>query len=117
MNYWFGDPWPQAEYRAPVCQDDLFRAPTPTDVDCVMCGERIVEGDRGTSLGVVRMPGYVTETGWMHAECSLRSVVGNVAHVSGQCQHTGQCNEIEADKSYRQQSLDVWAYMNRVKGW
>lgn len=36
---WFGEPWPSAELRAPVCEDDSLRVPPPPPgEECVLCG-------------------------------------------------------------------------------
>jgi hypothetical protein len=43
---WFGEPWPSADERAPICDDDAYRIDAP-DVLCISCDEQVVPGDRG----------------------------------------------------------------------
>lgn len=117
MSLWFGDPWPRADYRAPICEDDAEHAITPVGEKCVWCDEAIVVGDRGSSMTVVRMDPdnplrAIPSLGWTHIECSMRATMGNTTHMSGHCRHIGDCNDQEADKSYRQQALDAWDYLN-----
>lgn len=109
MN-WFGEPWPRADWRAPICEDDAKRIPVPVGEACVLCEEPIEENDRGVTMGVVRLgdDGKPTGTvGYVHAECNLRSVTGNHLHITGQCRHVGDCNE-RSDLTYREEALEVW---------
>ena len=46
---WFGEPWPSAELRAPVCEDDNDRVPVPIEAQCLFCGKDIVTGQAGIS--------------------------------------------------------------------
>lgn len=48
---WFGEPWPSADERAPICDDDAYRVAAPTDVACLDCREPIIEGERGIVMG------------------------------------------------------------------
>lgn len=105
-NLWFGEPWPSADYRAPVCDDDAFKTETPVGQPCVMCQEVIAEGDRGTMTSVVTA-GPTVHVQPIHAECSLRSVLGNHIHVAGKCRSTGDCNK-RSSLTYRQEALAVW---------
>ena len=56
MN-WFGEPWPRADFRAPVCEDDALRVPPPPPgEECVLCGHPIQEGDRGLKIPHMAAP-------------------------------------------------------------
>jgi hypothetical protein len=48
---WFGEPWPSAEERASICEDDKFMVKTPVGRICVVCEKPIVEGERGVMMG------------------------------------------------------------------
>lgn len=112
---WFGEPWPRPDWRAPICEDDSLRIDVPVGEKCIHCRESIEEGDQG-----VRYSGSVVmgEDGkpavgpvpYSHAECNLRSVTGNHLHISGQCNHIGDCNE-KSTLSYREESREVWRIM------
>jgi hypothetical protein len=71
---WFGEPWPRADYRAPVCEDDADRAPTPVGASCSYCNHQISDRDRGV---VIPHMGTGTrldvETYW-HLDCFLEAV-------------------------------------------
>jgi hypothetical protein len=99
--HWFGPPWPSESLRAPVCEDDRYLIMTPAAADCLLCEEPILAGDRGIR--------YSGNSGYAHAECNLRSVTGNLTHISGNCHYIGECNN--TDKSYREQALEVWTYL------
>lgn len=48
---WFGEPWPDAELRAPVCDDDAYRVPTPVGMNCLRCELPIADDDQGVVIG------------------------------------------------------------------
>lgn len=106
MNGWFGEPWPAPDYRAPVCEDDAFHVETPVGAECVQCQEAIEEGDRGTLMSVVTA-GPTVHVQPVHAECSLRSVMGNHVHVAGKCRFVGDCSA-RSTLSYRNEARAVW---------
>lgn len=62
---------------------------TPVGLPCLWCEEPIVEGDVGTLQGVGRKDDatgeWVADMGAIHYECSMRQVVGSLAHVEGRC--------------------------------
>jgi len=71
---WFGEPWPSAELRAPVCEDDSLRVPPPPPgEECILCGHPIQPGDRGIKMphmGRARSDGLlVYEWRYSHIEC------------------------------------------------
>jgi hypothetical protein len=82
---WFGEPWPSAEERAPVCEDDAQRVETPVGSDCLFCDDQVAEGDRGTlTMALIPGPGgprWSLEP--VHAECGLRNVLGGAGHLAG----------------------------------
>jgi hypothetical protein len=99
MN-WFGNPWPSAHLRAPICMDDSAHIPTPVGSTCYLCSEVIVEGDQGTAMpGYIDVDGFVPTPMYAHKECGLRNVMGCYGLVSGEA-HTH-------DVPYREDALRV----------
>jgi hypothetical protein len=88
------------------------RVPAPVGELCLWCEEPVREGDMGWLMwslgedGAVRVP--------VHAECSLRQVVGGLNCVTGR--HTCRGGrETEADPphlSRREAALAVWAWVH-----
>jgi hypothetical protein len=82
---WFGEPWPDAELRAPVCEDNADRIPTPTYVHCLRCEQPIGPDDQGIVLnygGGVPLDGFTFKVSGHtvvaeHLTCFLLSVVGH----------------------------------------
>jgi len=112
--FWFGEPWPSAELRASVCEEDKYRIPTPVSAACLLCNEVIIYGERGIRYGFVidvdvttGKPKSNNTAPYAHIECQLRSVMGNLIHVSGNCRHLGDCNE-RSDMTYREEALELW---------
>ena len=78
---WFGEPWPSAELRAAVCEDDAMRIPTPVGEECTLCTNEIMQDDRGVSLGHLSLDETdPTRTRidrrYAHVDCLVRSVGG-----------------------------------------
>lgn len=80
---WFGEPWPTAEMRAPICDDDRYRFRTPVGKLCIICEQPIEAGDRGVIMGA--NPG-MTPTAWYedmffqticaaHIDCHVGSIL------------------------------------------
>jgi hypothetical protein len=77
--HWFGEPWPSADLRASVCEDDLDRVPLPEGQTCPMCDNPVVQGDQGVviphletldaSIGLT-----MTEIRYVHLSCLLMAV-------------------------------------------
>ena len=113
-NRWWGPPWPTAENPAEACSDPSLKLeshPAESDPDavCLMCEQEICYADSGiTSLYVVAFD-QPASMGYIHKECQLRSVVGNLVHVRGECRWTGDCVS-SSTKSYRQEALEVWEW-------
>lgn len=93
MSQWFGEPWPSAELRAPVCDDDALRVPTPVGEGCMWCLEEIGAEDRGVVVPCVemRLGRQVVELRPIHIECHVRSALVP-AHLLGTC----SCHGVDA---------------------
>jgi hypothetical protein len=106
VNRWWGEPWPRADYRASVCEDDAFRVPTPVGERCMQCDEEIGPDDRG-----VMYPGYLDVDGWKptslysHIECNIRSVIGCSANLRGEPH--------DHSVSYREDALRVQEWLDQ----
>lgn len=64
------------------------QAPTPVGRACGYCEEAITLGQAGTLQAYTTSPQLgklVHEERPVHYECSLRSVIGSVAHIEGTC--------------------------------
>lgn len=109
MN-WFGEPWPSADLRAPICENDAERVETPVGDVCLLCEELIEEGDRGILMNTITA-GPTVHVRPVHMECEVRSVMGNHLHVTGQCSYIGECVE-KSTLTYRQEALEVWRWLN-----
>ena len=79
---WFGAPWPSTDRRAPVCEDDAQRVPTPLNEDCMMCGHPIRPDDSGCSMPHLSESG--AEWKYTHRVCMLRMSLGCSAHLRGE---------------------------------
>jgi len=108
---WFGAPWPSEELRAPVCEDDTLRVPTPIGWLCALCDERIASVDRGTFIYAVSddRPGRVQP---VHVECSYRSVMGGIGHQKRTCTCFGGKDDPDMGLTRRQSALEVWRLFN-----
>jgi hypothetical protein len=109
VNRWFGEPWPRADYRAPVCEDDDLRIPVPVGETCYLCDTLIVETDRGQEtygLGLKGVEGPM----YHHIECMMRTTQGCYELVS-----TGQPwtpdHVCHGQENYREDALKVRAFI------
>ena len=105
---WFGEPWPSAEVRAPICEDDADRIPTPVGEPCLWCMEPIEDGDQGEAMPALREDGWTTSYG--HRECLFRQVVGGPAHIGGTCTCQGGCDDPDLGMTPREAGRWVWAH-------
>lgn len=96
---WFGDGWG----NAPVADNPGDRIAVPVGELCFWCNEPITENDFGLL--------YTDQRSYSHGECNLRNVLGNAEHLKGNCHYVGECNHLST-KSYRQEALEVWDYVN-----
>jgi hypothetical protein len=71
---WFGEPWPSAELRAPVCEDDAERVPPPPPGEiCALCDEGFVPDAQGVKMPHIRTFLDV-ELRYIHLDCLLGNV-------------------------------------------
>jgi hypothetical protein len=110
VSDFFGEPWPSG-----IC-DEGTQVPMPYGYSCLLCDDPIVEGDRGSFM----FEGG--EAGWrkrpVHRECSLRSVMGGIEHLTAPPGHpVGSCYE-GSTLSYRESALAAWEWHHhgRVRG-
>lgn len=96
----FGEPWPSG-----VC-DYGVQVPTPIGELCLHCDEPIEEGQQGTFM--FDLHGGRRPT---HRECSLRSVLGGIAHMRRTCSCFGGTDDPDGGMPYRRSALLVWAYV------
>lgn len=99
---YFGDPWPSN-----ICAV-LERGPTPVGVPCLLCDEPIVEGDRGSWVGMMSVVEDDHQPGWgpVHRECIYMNVTASPGHFLGECSCTGG-RRIHYS-SYRAAALWCW---------
>jgi hypothetical protein len=113
MQQWFGVPW-----WSYICYTEDGRLMTETRVErplgepCLGCKEPVSETDDG-----ILIPYYDgTNAGLvpLHKECNLRSVVGGIKHVMGECRYVGDCNENRpAGMTLREEANAVWDWVGR----
>jgi hypothetical protein len=109
VTYWFGEPWPSAEERAPVCEDDQYRTNTPVFERCLYCLEPIVIGDRGVALTAIEKTG--PRQAFAHIECQMRQAFGGPAHIQGTCSCAGGPDDPDMGMTYREAALWVWDWV------
>lgn len=78
---WFGEPWPDAEFRASVCEDDKDRVPLPTGEVCAMCNNPLEPDAQGVVIAHQEespiLHGLFTiELRYIHIDCMMRSILG-----------------------------------------
>jgi len=81
---WFGEPWPSAELRAAVCEDDAQRIPTPVGEECTLCTQEIMQDDRGVALSHLQVDANEPHLTWIeqryvHVDCLIQNVGGHGA--------------------------------------
>lgn len=74
MSKWFGEPWPEADLRAPVCEDDADRVDVPVGQACSICGRLIKADDRGVLIPTAWLDRTVTEQP-IHVPCLIANVL------------------------------------------
>lgn len=81
MN-WFGEPWPSAEFRAPVCEDDGMRVPPPPPGEmCILCGLPFEADARGIQMPHLKADETSpwiqwSEMRYSHLGCLIQNVGG-----------------------------------------
>lgn len=68
---WFGEPWPSADRRAPVCEDDSMRAVTPVGIPCGWCAVKIEPDDQGMLIPYIGGPPFPMDLIPHHRACML----------------------------------------------
>jgi hypothetical protein len=96
---YFGVPWPSG-----VC-DDGRQVPTPTDAQCFMCQTPIEEHHQGSFIHAA------TGLEPVHKECSLRSVLGGIGHLTDHSYWCTRMHDPDGAKTYRESALAVWAWV------
>jgi hypothetical protein len=75
---WFGEPWPSAELRASVCQDDALRVPAPAvGESCPLCSKGFSSGHQGVVLPALEVDGS-SNYRFTHLGCLVASVGGSM---------------------------------------
>jgi hypothetical protein len=77
VTRWFGAPWPSAELRAPVCEDETDHVDTPVGVACAWCDVEIQPGDQGVIIPY--LGDFIGKGDPYHNYCFLASVLGEEA--------------------------------------
>ncbi len=95
----FGPPWPSG-----IC-DENTRVDTPVGERCAFCSEPIAEDDQGSFVGTGSGPAP------MHRECSLRSAVGGIGHLTNHAYWCGEQGDPDGGLSARQSALMVWNWV------
>lgn len=110
---YFGEPWPSA-----ICADGT-QIPTPVGAECLWCEEKVVEGDQGTLMTTMKLgedqKSVAPETRPIHKECSLRQVLGPLAHLQQKCSCFGGDKHDDPNKTARQNAIDVWSFIMATK--
>jgi hypothetical protein len=102
VGTYFGEPWDSG-----VCEEGR-RVETPVGVPCALCAVEVVDGDQGSFMGLPAQPYY----GPTHRECSLRSVIGGIGHLTNHLWWCVDQHDPDAGLSYRQSALMVWDYIS-----
>ena len=101
MTLWFGPTW-----DAPV--NDGRHVATPVGQLCLWCTEPIEDGDSGVIQPYLAEVGRPPTLVAQHRNCFLRSVLGSVGHLNGQCSCSGG-NHGDPPGMTRRQAADVAA--------
>ena len=102
-KYW-GEPWPSG-----IC-DDGEQVSTPVGRVCVLCDVPIVEGDQGSFMGTALLEGH-GDFGAVHRECSLRSVLGGIGHLTDHQRWCIEAGDPDGAVNYRTSALMVWRWV------
>lgn len=109
---WFGEPW-----WSYICYGEDgqlltdMRKPFPAGESCLHCGEVFDQaaGDSGQAMPCILAAGR-SEIRHAHKECSLRSVIGSLAHLEGRCHCYGGSNETPG-LTAREEAVRVWEWV------
>lgn len=95
MSGYFGPPWPSV-----VCETGPV-LPTPVGHIDPLCNEPIQEGEAGS---------WFADGQPFHRECSLRSVIGGIEHLTAGSHPIGSCYR-GSPLSYRESALLAWKWV------
>jgi hypothetical protein len=101
VGTFFGDAWPSG-----VC-DEGHQVDTPVGQACVLCEEEVVDGDQGNFIGTLEPPYF----GPVHRECSLRSVLGGIGHITNHLKWCVAAHDPDALLGYRRSAQLVWSWV------
>lgn len=107
MTAWFGPTW-----DAPVNEGP--HVPTPVGQLCLWCTEAIEDGDAGVVMPCVREMGAAATLEPEHRDCFIRSTIGSLGHLRGQCSCYGGDQEDPPGMTMREAATaavnELWAY-------
>jgi hypothetical protein len=95
VTRFFGEPWPSG-----VC-DDGVQVATPVGSVCLLCSDPIEAGDQGS---------FFADGSPEHRECSLRSVIGGIEHLTAGPHAVGTCYD-GSTLSYRESAIQAWQWV------
>lgn len=104
----FGEPWPSG-----IC-DDGMQVSTPVGDTCAYCVEAIADKDQGSFVWAIEE--NETRRKPIHRECSLRSVMGSIGHLTGTCSCFKSGDDVFEDPpglSVREASIEVWNFVTQ----
>lgn len=111
---WFGEPWPSADLRAPVCEEEGWRVPVPVGSSCLLCEEPIEAADRGVITVAIEAGPDGEPFGRLaaaHIECWIRQTSGPLAHLERRCPCFGGIDHETPGLTRRQEALAVMAWI------
>lgn len=105
---WFGKPW-----GAPLCRE-FARVETPT-TPCAWCEEPFTVEDGGVEIPCVGMEPMAPLH--YHVECFMRTIVGGLNHVRGECTCCGGTDDPDPDDMTKREAskaaVDEWIRRNQ----
>ena len=129
---WFGDPWPNALHRAPICESDADRVEIPVGSKCLDCEKAIVERDRGVITACspniwgsweLTWNGKIFRVCSYHLSCWLSSVVGEkmsgeiLARMNGATEKAVPVSVGEISDEKLAEVMEEWSEGTPGRGW
>jgi hypothetical protein len=105
----FGRHW-----DAPMLDEGAVQIPVPIGASCMHCDELITGADRGLMRALVsydRTGDLVAASRPAHMECDLRSGLGSIAHLRGECLCSSQAEQFYPG-TIRDEARAVLEYLN-----
>lgn len=105
---YFGEPWPSG-----IC-DEGTRVDTPVGEHCELCNEPIQVFEQGSFIGALHGEegAWVSVLAPVHKECSLRSVMGGIGHLTNHLVWCVDKHDPDAGFSYRESAIRVWQWVS-----